>query len=200
MRHLKEVRELCGIASPSRQELRNGASRPDLLGGIVFALDLYTAFHTVSNSRNEILGLPELQADPALVALVHALHHKSAYRLTAQGETTSAETTTGIKQICKLAPSLFTLLIGKLYKELVLLFGEQKVRDYFTGYADDLTVHKTIRSVSDLTDCHNLIRALLDSLQQYRLFRNHSKCFILAKFAGRAAPAITKNILCMDQG
>ena len=66
-------------------------------------------------SRQEILEiLPELSADPDLVALVHALHHKSSYRLAAQGSTTTVATTTGIKQGCKVAPSLFALLTGKL--------------------------------------------------------------------------------------
>ena len=126
------------------------------------------------------------------MALVHALHHKSSYRLAAQGSTTTVETTTGIKQGCKLAPSLFALLTGKLYKELVQLFGEQKVKEHFTGYADDLTIHCTIRSPAELEECHKLIRSLLDSLQQHKLCRNSAKCYILAKFAGKMAPAITR--------
>ena len=186
VRHLQEVRQLCGTASPSRQELRAGALRPDLVGGITFALDLSQAFDTVS--RQEILEiLPELSADPDLVALVHALHHKSSYRLAAQGSTATVETTTGIKTGCKLAPSLFALR-----KELVQLFGEQKVKEHFTGYADDLTIHRTIRSPAELEECHKLIRSLLDSLQQHKLFRNSAKCYILAKFAGKMAPAITR--------
>ena len=125
VRHLQEVRQLCGTASPSRQELRAGALRPDLVGGITFALDLSQAFDTVS--RQEMLEIfPELSADPDLVALVHALHHKSSYRLAAQGSTAAVETTTGVKQGCKLAPSLFALLTGKLYKQLVQLFGSKK--------------------------------------------------------------------------
>ena len=80
VRHLKEVRQLCGTASPGRQELREGALRPDLVGGLTFALDLSQAFDTVS--RQEIIAtLPALTEDPALVSLVHALHHRSAYRL-----------------------------------------------------------------------------------------------------------------------
>ena len=71
------------------------------------------------------------------MSLVHALHHRSAYRLTAQGEVTAVETTTGIKQGCKLAPSLFSLLTGKLSKELVEVFGEDRVCAFLTGYADD---------------------------------------------------------------
>ena len=114
---LREVRQLCGSASPGRQQLREGALRPDLVGGLTFALDLSKAFDTVS--RRDILeALPQVSQDPELASLVHALHHRSAYKLTAQGDTTMVETTTGIKQGCKLAPSLFSLLTGKLFREL----------------------------------------------------------------------------------
>ena len=182
---------MCGTASPGRQELREGALRPDLVGGLTFALDLSQAFDTVS--RQDIIDtLPELSDDPELVSLVHALHHRSAYRLTAQGDTAKVETNTGIKQGCKLAPSLFGLLTGKLFKELLAVFGEDRVCAFLTGYADDLTVHRTIRSVSDLEACHELIRALLESLKRHKLFCNSSKCYVLAKFAGRQAASVTK--------
>ena len=191
VQHLREVRQVCGTASPGRQELREGALHPDLVGGLTFALDLSQAFDTVS--RQDIIDtLPELSDDPELVSLVHALHHRSAHRLTAQGDTAKVETTTGIKQGCKLAPSLFSLLTGKLFKELLAVFGEDRVCAFLTGYADDLTVHRTIRSVSDLEACHELIRALLESLKRHKLFCNSSKCYVLAKFAGRQAASVTK--------
>ena len=186
MRHLREVRQLCGAASSGKQELREGALRSDLVGGLTFALDLAQAFDTVS--RQEIIAT--LPALTALVSLVHALHHRSAYRLTAQGEVTTVETTTGIKQGCKLAPSLVSLLTGKLMKELVAVFGEDRVCAFLTGYADDLTVHRTIRSVADVEACHALIRAILDSLKDHKLVCNRSKCYILAKFAGRQAASV----------
>ena len=191
LRHLREVRQLCGSASPGRQQLREGALRPDLVGGLTFALDLSKAFDTVSR-RDILKALPQVSQDPELASLVHALHHRSAYKLTAQGDTTMVETTTGIKQGCKLAPSLFSLLTGKLFRELVRTFGSEQVSAFLTGYADDLTVHRTIKSVADLEACHELIRALLDSLQAHKLYRNSSKCYILAKFAGKQAAAVQK--------
>ena len=53
-------------------------------------------------------------------------------------------------------------------------------------------MHRTIKSVADLEACHELIRALLDSLHAHKLHRNSSKCSILAKFAGRQAAAVQK--------
>ena len=72
------------------------------------------------------------------------------------------------------------------------MFGEDRVCAFLTGYADDLTVHRTTRSVSDLEACHELIRALLESLKRHKWFCNSSKCYVLAKFAGRQAASVTK--------
>ena len=65
VQHLREVRELCRTASPSRVELQRGHGPADLVGGIAFALDLSQAFDTVF--------LDELGAEPPLRQLIHAL-------------------------------------------------------------------------------------------------------------------------------
>ena len=92
------------------------------MGGITFALDLSQAFDTVS--RQDILDqLQALSVEPSLVSLVHGLHHSSKYRLHAQGGYTEVETTTGIKQGCKLAPTLFSVLTGRLLHMLIDTFG-----------------------------------------------------------------------------
>ena len=77
-------------------------------------------------------------------------------------------------------------------KELIAVFGEDRVCAFLTGYADDLTVRKTIRSVEDVEACHALIRAILDSLRDHKLVCNQSKCYIFAKFAGRQAASVAK--------
>ena len=105
VQHLREVRELCRTANPSRMELQRGHGPADLVGGITFALDL---------SQGEILSLlDELGAEPSLQHLIHALHHRSKYRLHSQGDHQDVETTTGIKQGSKLAPTLFSVLTGR---------------------------------------------------------------------------------------
>ena len=71
------------------------------------------------------------------------------------------ETTTGIKQGCKLAPTLFSVLMGKLLHSLTQTFGWDTVQKFFTGYADDVTMHRTIRSPADLVAAHKLTLRLL---------------------------------------
>ena len=161
---LRGVRELCRAASPSRTELQRGHCPADLVGGITFALDLSQAFDTVS--RSEILSLlADLAADASLQRLIHGLHHRPKYRLHSQGDHQDVETTTGIKQGCKLAPTLFCVLTGRLLRSLIQTFGWDTVQQFFTGYADDFTMHRTIRSQADLVAALKLTLQLLEAVK-----------------------------------
>ena len=57
-----------------------------------------------------------------------------------------------IKQGCKLSPTLFSFLRGRLFAALETTFGADQVVKFLTGYANDLTLHRTIRSVKDLQE------------------------------------------------
>ena len=195
VQHLREVRQIGRSAKPSREERKRGLGPPSLVGGITFALDLSQAFDTVS--RQDILDqLQALSVEPSLVSLVHALHHSSKYRLHAQGGYTEVETTTGIKQGCKLAPTLFSVLTGRLLHMLIDTFGLEAVQQHLTGYADDISVHKTIRSRRDLQLAHDLIQALLAAVGRLRLRVNSTKCSVMVRLSGTEAPSVMRRHTC----
>ena len=195
VQHLREVRQIGRSAKPSREDRKRGLGPPSLVGGITFALDLSQAFDTVS--RQDILDqLQALSVEPSLVSLVHGLHHSSKYRLHAQGGYTEVETTTGIKQGCKLAPTLFSVLTGRLLHMLIDTFGLEAVQQHLTGYADDISVHKTIRSRRDLQIAHDLIQALLAAVGRLRLRVNSTKCSVMVRLSGTEAPAVLRRRTC----
>ena len=195
VQHLREVRQIGRSAKPSREDRKRGLGPPSLVGGITFALDLSQAFDTVS--RQDILDqLQALSVEPNLVSLVHGLHHSSKYRLHAQGGYTEVETTTGIKQGCKLAPTLFSVLTGRLLHMLIDTFGLEAVQQHLTGYADDISVHKTIRSRRDLKIAHDLIQALLEAVGRLRLRVNSAKCSVMVRLSGTEAPAVLRRHTC----
>ena len=195
VQHLREVRQIGRSAKPSREDRKRGLCPPSLVGGITFALDLSQAFDTVS--RQDILDqLQALSVEPHLVSLVHGLHHSSKYRLHAQGGYTEVETTTGIKQGCKLAPTLFSVLTGRLLHMLIDTFGLEAVQQHLTGYADDISVHKTIRSRRDLQIAHDLIQALLEAVERLRLRVNAAKCSVMVRLTGTEAPSVMRRHTC----
>ena len=195
VQHLREVRQIGRSAKPSREDRKRGLGPPSVVGGITFALDLSQAFDTVS--RQDILDqLQALSVEPGLVSLVHGLHHSSKYRLHAQGGYTEVETTTGIKQGCKLAPTLFSILTGRLLHMLIDTFGLEAVQQHLTGYADDISVHKTIRSRRDLQIAHDLIQALLAAVGRLRLRVNSTKCSVMVRLSGTEAPSVMRRHTC----
>ena len=111
-----------------------------------------------------------------MVKLVHALHHRAKTRLQTQGESTAS-----IKQGCKLAPTLFSFLTERLFSSLAGSFGIDAVIRFLTGYADDLTLHPTIRSVTDLKAIHGLIAGLLEEVRRHSLAVNQYVCLELPK-------------------
>ena len=87
--------------------------------------------------------LEDLGADVTLTLPNHSLYHTSKYRLHSQGDHADTETTTGIKQGCKLGPTLFCVLTRRLLHSLIQGFGWDTVQKFLTGYADDFTMHRT---------------------------------------------------------
>ena len=106
------------------------------------------------------------------------------------------ETTAGIKQGCKLAPTLFSVLTGKLLHSLIQTFGWDTVQKFFAGYADDFTMHRTIRSPADPVAAHKLILRLLEAVKALQLRVNQAKCAMLVKLSGREAANVLQRHTC----
>ena len=186
VRHVRLVRQSCQDARRTRHQIRQSQVRPPLVGGVCFALDLSQAFDMVS--RRDLLDtLRAAGADSALIDLVAALHAESTYSFRAQGQEGQVVSTTGIKQGCKLAPTLFAMLTGTIFRELIALVGVQAVVDYLTGCADDLTVHREIHSMEDLGRAHALIEQLLALVRKHGFAVNPSKCTMMVKLEGTQA-------------
>eukprot|EP00439_Symbiodinium_sp_Y106_P009955 s3684_g1.t1 len=112
------------------------------------------------------------------------------------GDHQDVETTTRIKQGCKLAPTLFSVLTGRLLHSLINTFGWNTVQKFFTGYADDFTMHRTIRNQADLAAAHKLILHLLDAVKALKLKVNQAKCAMLVKLSGREALKVLQKHTC----
>ena len=174
--------------------MKLGIGKTQLEGGICFALDLSQAFDMVDRA-DLIATLEQANADTAVVDLVASLLAGSRYGIRAQGEAgeeTHVTSTTGIKQGCKLSPTLFSMLTGTMFRELAQLAGTAAVLQFLTGYADDLTVHRDTHSWQDLLKAHQLITDLLVVVRQHGFQVNANKCSVMLKLVGRRAAAAYK--------
>ena len=185
-KHTREVRQMCAQSRLSRHSQHAGHRKPELVGGICFALDLSQAFDMVR--RQDLMDtLQEAGVPSDIQGLVASLHSNSRYTVRSQQTSCSVESTAGIKQGCKLAPTLFSLLTGKLFRELAEVVGWDRVLHSLTGYADDLTVHHTVTSWRDLLQAHNMIADLLRIVRKYGFKVNSDKCHLMVKLTGTAS-------------
>ena len=191
IQHVTDVRAACKRHRRTRRELKLGIGKTQLEGGICFALDLSQAFDMVDRA-DLIATLEQAQAETAVIDLVASLLAGSRYGIRAQGEATHVTSTTGIKQGCKLSPTLFSMLTGTMFRELAQLAGTAAVLKFLTGYADDLTVHRDIHSWQGLLQAHQLITDLLIVVRRHGFQVNANKCSVMLKLVGRRAAAAYK--------
>ena len=87
-------------------------------------------------------ALADAGASQADIELVASLHRNSMYVVKYDSYRGSFRSTTGIKQGCKLAPSLFSLVTSFIFKKVGQDVSAEEVEGFLTGFADDLIVHK----------------------------------------------------------
>ena len=110
--HARRVRAMLRSRAPDRFcTPKRTKGKPDLIGGFTFSLDLSQAFD--KTSREALLrSLITYGASPEDVELVASLHREAQYNLRYGRSQETVTSTRGIKQGCKLAPSLFSLVRG----------------------------------------------------------------------------------------
>ena len=135
IQHVTDVKAACQRHRRTRRELRRGIAKLQLEGGICFALDLSQAFDMVDRA-DLIDTLEQAHTEPEITDLVASLLAGSRYGIKAQGEASHVTSATGIKQGCKLSPTLFSMLTGTMFRELAQLVGADATLRYLTGYAD----------------------------------------------------------------
>ena len=190
-KHTREVRSICAQSRLSRHSLHAGQRKPELVGGICYALDLSQAFDMVR--RQDLMDtLQEAGVPSDIQGLVASLHSDSRYTARSQPTSCSVESTAGIKQGCKLAPALFSMLTGKLFRELAEVVGWDRVMHCLAGYADDLTVHCNIASWKDLMQAHTMIADLLRIGRKYG-FKVNLMVKLMGTASARAQKLFRKN-------
>ena len=101
--------------------------------------------------------------------------HSTAQYLVSSGGQSGIPTTRGIRQGCRLAPALWSILSAQLLQDLREMLQLQNL-DNYTAFADDTLGHWVIHSPDDIRTFTTQAIALLRTLQQYGLKLNEETC------------------------
>ena len=194
--HVDEARQRAALLqrAPGR-----GHQGLQLKGSLTLSVDMSKAFDMVDRVRLRE-ALEASVADPFLIEVVGLLHIKALHRMTASDAAFDIATKRGIKQGCKLAPSLFAFATGLLYRQIQQHIDAETLARLLTMYADDILLQSHFDKWSDLETALELCDRLLDHLSELGFKVNPGKSALLIKLHGGSASTVRKRLFRTEKG
>ena len=109
-------------------------------------------------------------------------------------------TTQGIRQGCKLSPSLWNCVIIYVTHTLEQRLGPLWCTKHLVGFADDKLFKWSFANVSDVSAAIQEARCILQVLAELGLQVSQDKTVVLFKLAGSQATACRRKLVCKIDG
>ena len=196
---LTHVDEARARAKQSQGHAGRGHRGLKMRGSLTLSVDMSKAFDMVDRRRlREALELAA--ADPFLIDLVGKLHVEALYEMTANDQAFSVATKRGIKQGCKLAPSLFAFATFLLFRKLREHCGIEALKQILTMYADDTLLQVHFDDQPQLQEALRLCDLLLDQLTELGFKVNPEKSALLLQMHGGSAQQTRNKLVVTKKG
>ena len=194
LRHCDVVRASCKAQQYPIHHSAQGLQSVQLGGGLIVTMDLSKAFDMVPRSRLfrclSSLGVPNFLLD-----FLHAIYFETSYTFQHRGQTRSLDTSRGIRQGCKAAPTLWAAYATGLLLNICQHIDEQWLYDCITMYADDGCLHEAVTSPEQFRRLITRIGTTLDLIEDAQLVVNFEKTYALLRLVGTAVPKIQKQYI-----
>ena len=183
--HLDRAKELRELDQRSPHHAAARSNKPKLVGALTLTLDLSKAFDSVTR-QELILALQHLQVDTETIEMVIQLHSSTSYSMGRNGQTSTVQTTSGIKQGCKAAPVLWTSLTLALLDRIATRWGtdSKQVALALTVFADDFLYQGILRNWTQLELSLDRMVHLFQVLAEAGLEINSEKSVVLMTVHG----------------
>ncbi|CAE7225465.1 unnamed protein product [Symbiodinium sp. CCMP2592] len=197
--HCKSVRSLSQAQNRSLYDKFAGHQAKGCAGGMLLSIDLTQAFDRVGRDLLE-QALIHIGVPLSLRSLLLRCVHSVRYVVQKEGHAQTFPTSRGIRQGCRLSPSLWNCVVVYLTHLLEQQLGVDWCRQRLIGYADDNLFKWTFHSREDVAAAISEATAIINLLEQQGLTVSKDKTAILLKLAGPQAEAYRRKIVVKHEG
>ncbi|CAE7725435.1 unnamed protein product [Symbiodinium sp. CCMP2592] len=197
--HCKSVRSLSQAQNRSLYDKFAGHQAKGCAGGMLLSIDLTQAFDRVGRDLLE-QALIHIGVPLSLRSLLLRWVHSVRYVVQKEGHAQTFPTSRGIRQGCRLSPSLWNCVVVYLTHLLEQQLGVDWCRQRLIGYADDNLFKWTFHSREDVAAAISEATAIINLLEQQGLTVSKDKTAILLKLAGPQAEAYRRKIVVKHEG
>ena len=194
LRHCEAVRASCIVQQYPIQHHAQGLQTVQLGGGLMITLDLSKAFDMVPRCKLfqclSLLGVPN-----SLLDFLHAIYFETSYTLQHRGQTRTLDTSRGIRQGCKAAPTLWAAYATGLLLNIGQHLDDRWLYDCITMYADDGCLHEVVTSPEQFRGLIAKIGTTLDLIEDAQLVVNFEKTYAMLRLVGTAVAKIQKQFI-----
>lgn len=164
--HCQYVKELVALSKPSVHHRALQPQRTEVCGGVQLSLDLSRAFDSISRPLL-FAALATFQISDDLLTLLQEWHMNCQYHICEGGETHPVSIGRGIRQGCRIAPTLWAIFMAHFLRLAGAKLGPSWVKRAATIFADDIHLGYHFTSVIELhavLQCFGTMTELLESL------------------------------------
>ena len=147
--HCRQVRARCQALKRSLYERRAGQHSAGCAGGMQLSIDLTQAFDRIDRSLLE-KALIHIGVPAGLRSLLLRWVHAGHYVVACGGHQRRFATSQGIRQGCKLSPSLWNCIIIYVTHVMEQRLGHQWCKPHLIGFADDNLYRWSFEQLNDV--------------------------------------------------
>eukprot|EP00435_Cladocopium_sp_Y103_P073905 s131_g45.t1 len=188
--HCRQIRSMTGLYRRTIHNQMHQMHPTGFYGGFQLFLDLQGAFDCVDRS-SLITHLSEMSVDADICAILATWHTDTHYILGTGPEATKVRVGLGVRQGCKLAPTLWLTFLHQLFINLIPRTGYTWIQRHLTIFADDIHASCQFRTAEEFALGLTNVGHLLDVLEMLRLRIQYDKShFLLAAHGPQAKRAL----------
>ena len=161
-------------------------------------VDIHQAFDRIP--RQPLFDFLATQAvDPKLLALIAEWHSMTSYIIWHDHEQFEFGTGRGVRQGCRIAPTLWTSYTIAFFHTLARATSSEWVQRCITMFADDLHSGQTFHTAAQLWEAIQNLGHILDALEGMGLELALDKTFVLLHICGSNCRKITQQLMKRDR-